>query len=127
MNRRSLRLRLLGGAALWIVLALIAAGAVIGWMFTANVERSMRSDLTASLNRLVAQIDPTAADPVASNALPDPRYGTPMSGVYWQVEDVQAGHNWRSRSLWDHVLDTSAATAAGGVERFSTLAGPSEQ
>jgi len=127
MNRRSLRLRLLGGAALWIVLALIAAGAVIGWMFTANVERSMRSDLTASLNRLVAQIDPAAPDPVAATALPDPRYGTPMSGVYWQVEDVPAGDNWRSRSLWDHVLDTSGATAPGGVERFSTLAGPGNQ
>jgi signal transduction histidine kinase len=96
-------------------------------MFTANVERSMRSDLTASLNRLVAQIDPAAAEPVTANALPDPRYGTPLSGVYWQVEDVPTGSNWRSRSLWDHVLDTSAATAPGGVERFSTLAGPGNQ
>lgn len=127
MNPRSLRLRLLGGAALWIILALLVAGLAIGWMFTANVERSMRAGLTASLNRLVAQIDPLAVDPVPSDALPDPRYATPLSGIYWQVEAVGAADVWRSRSLGDHVLDTSAATAPGGAERFSTLAGPSGQ
>jgi signal transduction histidine kinase len=127
MNPRSLRLRLLGGAALWIILALLVAGLAIGWIFTANVERSMRDGLTASLNRLVAQIDPAAAEPVPANALPDPRYGTPLSGIYWQVEAVADGETWRSRSLADHVLDTSTATAPGGAERFSPLAGPSEQ
>ncbi|MDB5539413.1 MAG: hypothetical protein JWQ89_1140 [Devosia sp.] len=127
MIPRSLRLRLLGGAALWIVLALIVAGLAIGWMFTANVERSMRDGLTASLNRLVAQIDPEAAEPIRPDALPDPRYATPLSGVYWQVENIANGTSWRSRSLWDSVLDTGAATAPGGAERFSTLAGPSGQ
>lgn len=125
MSARSLRLRLLGGAALWIVLALVGAGLAIGWMFTGNVERSMRDGLTASLNRLVAQIDPLAAVPVQADALPDPRYATPLSGLYWQVELVATGETWRSRSLWDNVLDTKAATAPGGAERFSTLAGPS--
>lgn len=127
MNRRSLRLRLLGGAALWIVLALVVAGIAIGWMFTANVERSMKAGLTASLNRLVAQIEPAAAEPVRPDALPDPRYETPMSGAYWQIEALPDGSNWRSRSLFDHVLDTSGATAPGGVERFSTIAGPGDQ
>ena len=36
MRPRSLRLRLLGGAALWIGLALVVAGFAIGWMFTAE-------------------------------------------------------------------------------------------
>ena len=127
MNSRSLRLRLLGGAALWIVLALVVAGIAIGWMFTANVERSMRAGLTASLNRLVAQIEPAASEPVRSDPLPDPRYETPMSGAYWQIEALADGSNWRSRSLFDHVLDTAGATAPGGVERFSTVAGPGDQ
>jgi signal transduction histidine kinase len=127
MRPRSLRLRLLGGAALWILLALVVAGFVIGWMFTANVERSMRAGLTASLNRLVAQIDPVAAAPVRTDPLPDPRYETPMSGAYWQIEALADGSNWRSRSLFDHVLETAIATAPGGVERFSTLPGPADQ
>ena len=127
MRSRSLRLRLLGGAALWIVLALVVAGIAIGWMFTANVERSMREELTASLNRLVAQIDPAAAEPVEPGPLPDPHYDTPLSGVYWQIEDVATLESWRSRSLWDHVLDTRNVAAPGGVERFSTIAGPGGQ
>ena len=127
MNPRSLRLRLLGGAALWIILALLVAGFAIGWMFTANVERAMRDGLTASLNRLVAQIDPVSEEPVSGDALPDPRYGTPLSGIYWQVETPGSDDVWRSRSLGDHVLATGAATAPGGAEHFGTLAGPSEQ
>lgn len=127
MIRRSLRLRLLAGAALWIALALVVAGIAIGWMFTSNVERSMRAGLTASLNRLVAQIEPAAAEPVRADALPDPRYETPMSGAYWQVEALPDGGNWRSRSLFDHVLATAGATAPGGVEHFSTIPGPGGQ
>lgn len=125
MMRRSLRLRLLGGAALWIGLALLVAGLAIGWIFAANVERNMRDTLVASLNRLVARIDPAATVPVPSDPLPDPRYATPLSGVYWQVEDLSTGASWRSRSLWDEVLDTG--TTAGGGEGFATLAGPEGQ
>jgi len=127
MNPRSLRLRLLGGAALWIILALLIAGFAIGWMFTGNVERSMRDGLSASLNRLVAQIDPLAEEPVPGDALPDPRYAIPLSGMYWQVETAATDDSWRSRSLGDHVLDTGAAVAPGGAERFGTLAGPGAQ
>lgn len=125
MMRRSLRLRLLGGAALWIGLALLVAGLAIGWIFAANVERNMRETLNAGLNRLVARIDPAAAVPVPADPLPDPRYATPLSGVYWQVEDLRTGASWRSRSLWDEVLDTR--TAAGGGDGFTTLAGPEGQ
>jgi signal transduction histidine kinase len=126
MMPRSLRLRLLGGAALWILLALLIAGLVIGWAFRANVERQVQQGLVASLNRLVAQIDPFAPVPVAQEALPDPRYATPFSGLYWQVEDVASGESWRSRSLWDQVLAPSAAPGGGG-ELFVTLPGPESQ
>lgn len=124
MTPRSLRLRLLGGAALWILLALIVAGLVIGWTFRANVERQVQQGLVASLNRLVAQIDPFAPTPVPQDALPDPRYATPFSGIYWQVEDMASGETWRSRSLWDQVLATGAGP---GGEQFVTLAGPDRQ
>lgn len=124
MTPRSLRLRLLGGAALWILLALVVAGLAIGWTFRANVERQVQQGLVASLNRLVAQIDPFAAAPVPENALPDPRYATPFSGIYWQVEDTSSNDSWRSRSLWDQVLATGPGS---GGERFVTLPGPDNQ
>lgn len=123
MMSRSLRLRLLGGAVLWILLALIVAGLAIGWTFRATVERNVQDGLVAGLNRLVAQIDPFANPPVPEDALPDPRYATPLSGVYWQVENSASGQAWRSRSLWDQVLETGAGPGSG-EERFITLSGP---
>lgn len=123
---RSLRLRLLGGAVLWILLALVVAFLAIGWTFRANVERGVQQGLVASLNRLVAQIDPFAGVPVPENALPDPRYATPFSGIYWQVEDLSSNTAWRSRSLWDQVLPTGAGPG-GGEERFITINGPDDQ
>jgi signal transduction histidine kinase len=127
MKSRSLRLRLLGGAALLVGLALVAAGLAIGWMFTANVERTMRQGLTASLNRLVAQIEPTLAQPVLDEPLPDPRYETPLSGLYWQIEDLADAAAWRSRSLWDFMLETATVGGSDGEERFVTLVGPGDQ
>jgi len=130
MTPRSLRLRLLGGAVLWILLALVVAFLAIGWTFRANVERGVQQGLVASLNRLVAQIDPFAAQPVPEDALPDPRYATPFSGIYWQVEDLASTTAWRSRSLWDQVLATGGGpgtSPGGGEERFITLAGPDNQ
>lgn len=127
MKPRSLRLRLLGGAVLWIGLALVAAGLAIGWMFTANVERTMRQGLTASLNRLVAQMEPALAQPVLDDPLPDPRYETPLSGLYWQIEDLADGTAWRSRSLWDFMLAPATTGGNDGAEHFVTLPGPGDQ
>lgn len=126
MMPRSLRLRLLGGAVLWIFLALVVAGLAIGWTFRANLERGVQQGLVAGLNRLVARIDPFAEVPVPADALPDPRYATPFSGIYWQVEDPASGTSWRSRSLWDEVLATGPAPG-DGEERFVTLPGPDGQ
>lgn len=124
MRAGSLRLRLLAGAAIWVGLALLLAGAVIGWLFIANVERAVRADLAAGLARLVAEIDPDApgilGDP---QPLADPRYQTPLSGVYWQVEDTAGGTVVRSRSLWDSVLRT-APGADGPGEHFGPIPGP---
>jgi hypothetical protein len=123
----SLRLRLFLGAALWISLALLAAGASIAYLFTASVERTVRTDLSAGLARLVALIDPDAArSPALSQSRSDPRYDIPLSGIYWQVEDTDQKKVIRSRSLWDFVLDTGE-TKPGDGEQFTITKGPGEQ
>jgi len=124
MKQRSLRLRLLGLAAIFITLALILAGGAIGVIFVGNVERSVRAELSANLTRLIAAIEPAAPGLVGPSPLPDPRYETPVSGAYWQIEDRDGDGLWRSRSLLDVVLDTSQQ---GGAEAFGTLAGPGAQ
>lgn len=98
---KSLRVRLLLGGAVWIALALVASWLFIVANFTTMIESERRSDLQASLNRIVAEIDPDATPVVGEGPLTDPRYDTPLSGVYWQIEDLDTGDLIRSRSLWD--------------------------
>jgi signal transduction histidine kinase len=121
----SLRIRLLVGAVVWIALALVAAGIVIAIMFASNVEQTLRTELAASLTRMVALIDRDAAPPRLSAQLADPRYDTPQSGAYWQVVDVGSGQMARSRSLWDHVL--SVPPTEGAEEAYYIAQGPSGQ
>jgi signal transduction histidine kinase len=125
VTRRSLRLRLLLGGALYVGIALLIAGVAISYLFITNVERGVRLDLAADFHRLVALIDPTAAPPALREAMPDPRYATPLGGLYWQIRDLETGAVSRSRSLWDFVIDTPAMATTEGSGRFATLQGPS--
>ncbi len=54
----------------------------------------------------------------------DPRYDTPLSGVYWQIKDLESGETVRSRSLWDIELSadppgrrTGGAQSTGALDR----------
>jgi signal transduction histidine kinase len=101
---QSLRLRLLLGGAVWILVALALSWLFIVATFASLIDADQRSDLQAGFDRIVAEIDPDAAEPVPADPLRDPRYDTPLSGVYWQVEDIETGTVIRSRSLWDLML-----------------------
>ena len=127
MNQRSLRLRLLGGAIVWIGLALVLAGVAIGLMFVGNVERQTRADLNDSLTRLIALIDPRASPVVLTHPLADPRYDTPFSGLYWEIGGVGGSPALRSRSLWDFELAPDTKKLADGSAHFLTIPGPSGQ
>jgi signal transduction histidine kinase len=105
----SLRLRLLVGGALWIAFALAASWIFIFASFSSLIEHERRSDLQASLDRIVAEIDPDSAEPIPEGPLRDPRYDTPLSGVYWQVRDFDGKRTMKSRSLWDFDLPSGEA------------------
>jgi signal transduction histidine kinase len=125
MNFGSLRLRLLVGAAVGIVLALAAAGYFIVQNFAVSLERDRVSDLQATVTQLIAEIDPDAENPLASTELPtDPRYATPLSGVYWQVQDLSRGNSYRSRSLWDTELKPDTARARAPEPSIEIAEGP---
>nr|WP_295890857.1 HAMP domain-containing sensor histidine kinase [uncultured Devosia sp.] len=108
MTLRSLRLRMMGLAVVWVAVSLIAAGLALQYLFSINIERTSREDMEAALSRLAAVIVPTTATPSLSVPLPDPRYATPFGGRYWQIEALDNGEIARSRSLWDFVLDAHA-------------------
>jgi signal transduction histidine kinase len=119
---RSLGLRLLLGGAGWIAVALVASWIFIFTSFSTLIEDERRAGLQASLDRIVAEIDPDAAEPIGEGPLTDPRYDTPLSGVYWQVEDLDTGNVVRSRSLWD--IELPAGRVGDGRAVVSQLSVP---
>ncbi|MCW5713898.1 MAG: HAMP domain-containing histidine kinase [Bauldia sp.] len=127
MTPRSLRLRLLLGAAVWIGLALLLAGVAITAIFAANVEQRIRLDLEARFTRLAAEIDPATYDLAPVDPLQDPRYRTPFGGLYWQVTDLATGAAATSVSLWDFQLLMPEAALGDGEPHYAVIDGPSDQ
>ena len=125
MSSHSLRFRLLAGAAIWVTLALLLTGAVLLFLFRANVERATLADMEASLARLVSTMVPGTDPVVPAQPLADPRYATPYGGLYWQIEGPDGDAVARSRSLWDHVLPVGPE--GDGADTLSSIPGPDGQ
>jgi len=105
IRRGNLRFRLLVGAAVWIIVALIVAGLGLSRLFAAEVERRQVEELINHLNQLTAGLSvDSVGQPVLVGTLSDPRFGRPYGGLYWQVSGSGVAV-LRSRSLWDVTLD----------------------
>ncbi|TIU31686.1 MAG: sensor histidine kinase, partial [Mesorhizobium sp.] len=120
----SIRFRLWSAAAVSIIIALAIAGVSLRYLFELNVERRVVSELTVDLNELIGATS-FAADGRLSveAALADQRFASPLSGHYWQVEDLATHSLVRSRSLWDATL-TLPEKLANGELRKEELKGP---
>lgn len=120
MIARSLRWRLLAGAAAAIFAALALAWLAMGYLFEAHIERSVEADLVQHGRDLVAGLTRGADGALAVDPEPfEPRFARPSSGLYWQVSEGDAV--LRSRSLWDETMApnepvSAAAWTTGDVE-----------
>ena len=124
---RSLRLRLLLGAAVWIIAALVVAGLILAQLFAQHVHDRFRIELGHHLDQLAAALDVDgAAQPLIVRPLSDPRFERPLSGLYWQVS-ADGAVVLRSRSLWDQALDLPADTVADGQVHEHRLKGPQQR
>ncbi|MDP3801752.1 sensor histidine kinase [Brevundimonas sp.] len=125
MIRRSLRLRLLLGAGLATLVALVVAWLLMSLLFERHLDRRLVVELTGDASRLAAALE-TAADGTMTmtDPLTDPRLAIPASGFYWQV--TNRGATWRSRSLWDESLPPPIATPVDEW-RLRRDAGPFDQ
>ncbi len=113
MRLRSFRARLLAGTAVWTILALAAAGLVLSVAFRRSVENAFDDRLQSLLIAVIAALDVPPGGPAAmTRPIPEPRFERPYSGWYWQVSDED--HHLRSRSLWDHLLETGAISGPRG-------------
>lgn len=123
----SLRLRLLGGAAVWIVVALLIAGLVLAELFARHVHDRFAIELGDHLDQLAASLQVDAAGkPALARPLSDPRFNRPFSGLYWQVS-ADGRVVLRSRSLWDQALALPADTSDDGGVHEWRIAGPERQ
>lgn len=125
MITRSLRWRLLLGAAGAILLALGVAWVFMTLLFERHLERRLEAELTRDALALVANLSLSADGRATVEGGPaDPRLQTPASGYYWQVS-TPAGENG-SRSLWDAELPASTDVPADGW-RLRHARGPFDQ
>lgn len=126
----SLRWRLLGLTLGGIVVALLLAGVVLADLFRQQAERQFEAALRVQLDGLTAAFDPEAPGGPALRPPPaDPRWQTPYSGLYWQIDGPGEGGTAapvrrRSRSLWDEALAVPADVAPDGGVHVHETRGP---
>ena len=127
----SLRYRLLAATVAALLLALVLAGLFLAGLFRDHVTRQFEASLKLQLDQLTAQLefDPSGQPVIDTQALSDPRWQTPYSGLYWQIDRM--GHNdqtrsgvLRSRSLWDTQLALQADQLANGALHVHLGEGP---
>jgi len=94
---KNLKARLIGAAAIWIFIGMIAAGVVLSEVFRQHVTAQFYDELHVHLDELqrLAKIDDSGVHLLRQ--LSDPRYDVARSGYYWEIQQN------------DHVLDRSAS------------------
>jgi signal transduction histidine kinase len=125
----SLRWRLLAGTLVALTLALVLAGVFLSGLFRDHVLRQFEGVLSAQLDQVTARLDFDAAgQPVLDpQALSDPRWTRPYSGLYWQVDAMTGAARpavLRSRSLWDSQLGVDDDALADGAIHRHEITGP---
>lgn len=126
MNIRSLRLRLLAGAAIAILVSLAVAWSMMTVLFQRHLERREIQELDRQAVPLIAGLQVDVKGRLSITAQPpDPRFTRPSSGLYWQISSQHG--RIRSRSLWDQELPTAHADAGDEHSWHNrTVAGPFE-
>jgi signal transduction histidine kinase len=121
-KRGSLAGRLIGVAAIWSALVLVATGYGLSALFRSSTQEAFDRELSISLDALAATIDSDATGAlIVPRPPPDPRFTRPLSGRYWRVVDVQApgslvGNGVKSRSLWDENIAPPNSLVTSAVQ-----------
>ncbi len=119
----SLRLRLLVAGALSILVALALSAFGLTLLFERHVERRVAAELAVYLDQITAGLDRGPSGALVLTRPPaDPRFDTPLSGLYWQAG--VGDERLRSRSLWDETLALPPDTLADGAVHEHRIAGP---
>ncbi|MEM7188131.1 MAG: sensor histidine kinase [Pseudomonadota bacterium] len=112
MKRRSLAVRVLTGAVIWVVLALGVGGFAVLQVFQASALRQFDQRIGDELALLSVGIARAPGNP--AELMTSPSFARIYSGLYWQAQT--ASDVFRSRSLWKQSLpldDVGAREVAG--------------
>ncbi|MEZ5863312.1 MAG: HAMP domain-containing sensor histidine kinase [Geminicoccaceae bacterium] len=125
MSSQSLRLRLLLAQAASVAVALVLAGIGLTLLFERHLESRVDAELATYVRQLAAQLGVDAEGALTLGApLADPRFAVPLSGLYWQIEEMDTGELHRSRSLWDNALPLPEDEPGPGQAHRHELPGP---
>lgn len=129
----SLRVRLLAATLAALALALLLAGVLLSSLFRDHVLRQFETTLTQQLDLLTARLefDATGQVQIDTQALADPRWLKPFSGLYWQIDQMVENQPprmgvLRSRSLWDTSLQVGNDVPADGAVHRHEGPGPQD-
>lgn len=109
----SLTRRLLFGALLWVLCSLVAVAVLLNTLFKQHLEEQLHKELQIHMTQLIAQLR-VDEDQLQIEPLSDPRFEQPLSGLYWQIEQIdqdRVSYHWFSRSLWDERMQPPADQA----------------
>lgn len=102
---KNIKGRLIGAAAVWIVIGMVTAGVLLSGIFRQHVTVQFYDELHVHLDELqrLAQVDEVGVH--LQRQLSDPRYDVARSGFYWEIQ--QQGRSLaRSASLQGPLLQT---------------------
>ena len=103
MKPRSLRLRLLAGAAATIFVALAISWIGMTLLFKRHIDHREAAELERHAQSLIGGLKITPAGAPITTASPgDKRFNEPASGLYWQLSTRHG--SLQSQSLWDQAL-----------------------
>ncbi len=128
----SLQVRIIVVSAFAIATTVIAAHFLLIQLFERHVTAQFQSSLNITLNQLTTglNVDTQTRQIVLREPIGDPRWTTPYSGLYWQIDappSMAGAREQRSRSLWDFTLTLPRDTLSKGTIHHHIVEGPNSQ
>jgi signal transduction histidine kinase len=126
LRRGSVTRRMIGIAALWIVVLLAGGGYALDRVLTSAITRNFEAQLEYVLTALIASAEIDSEGEVYLNRpLADQRFLETYSGVYFQISS-KGREPFRSRSLWDRALGVAGSHSDFGIHTYDSREFPSE-
>jgi len=123
---RSLTVRLMLLAGLWVAATLVVGGIVLVGAFRDYVVEDFDARLEQILDHMVGASEIEAGTLRFIRPIADQRFAEPYSGWYWQVSAEEDMPAFRSRSLWDQALRPDWEKSASETRVFEQT-GPAGQ